>query len=384
MSVIQQSERILERVKQAKRWGALLSNPFFWWVVLILVCILVFLLFIILIIMLIFFPFLLFGDEGAFAYENNVSMGPGYSIVPGQLDADGTYYFWPVPTISRISSDFGTRDLGGYEFHDGIDIANGADKTANQPVYAMADGTVTVAGAVSGYGQAIYIDHGEGLVTIYGHMDSTMYVRPGQAVAKGQLIGKIGAGKVGRSTGPHLHFQVEVNGTAVNPLEYVVPPGSVDGGSTLPSDLAYKPLNIPAMLAYLQGRNSALADSSTLAMIDRAGKSTNVNPYLLIAITGQEQSFVPKNNNHASQIVRNPWNVFGCWCSGKGATLTTEEAAVIAAKTIIKLSQDRPADYDPIRWLNTTTDNPRGYYAEDPRWWIGVSKFFKKFKELGG
>lgn len=313
--------------------------------------------------------------------ENPVGGGPGFGIVPGQLDADGTYYTWPVPSISRISSEFGYRELGGYEFHKGIDIADGAEKTGNAPVYSMAAGTVTVAGAVSGYGQAVYVDHGNGLLTKYGHLDYFMIVSVGQQVAKGQLIGKIGAGKVGRSTGAHLHFQVEENGNPVNPLNYVVPPGA--GSGTLPSELSYQPMNISAMVTFLQGRKSALADPRILQMIDRAGKSTNVNPYLLLAITGQEQSFVPRDNNHASQIIRNPWNVFGCWCSGKGATLTTEESAIIAAKTIVKLSQGRPADYDPIRWLNTR-ENPRGFYAEHTEWWRGVSKYFKKLKDLGG
>lgn len=116
-----------------------------------------------------------------------------------------------------------------------------------------------------------------------------------------------------------------------------------------------------------------------LNMIDQAGRQKNVSPYLLLAITGQEQSFVPRSNNHAFEIIRNPWNVFGCWCSGKGATLTTGEAAVIAANTIIKLSQDLPAGRDPIQWL-VARDNPRGYYAEDTGWWIGVSKFYKALR----
>lgn len=325
-----------------------------------------------LIALLVFLPFMVFADS------DQLRAGSGGSItwnVPQQLDTDGTLYAWPVPSIARISSTFGLRDIGeGGENHNGIDIANGAANTELQPVYAMAAGMVTLAGAASGYGQAIYIDHGGGLVTKYGHLSTAMEVQVGQTVAKGQLIGRIGAGLVGRSTGPHLHFQVEINGRAVNPLQYVQAPGG-----SVPVQLSYEALDIPKVMAFLTQRNSALSDNGILTMIDQAGRQKNVSPYLLLAITGQEQSFVPRSNNHASEIIRNPWNVFGCWCSGKGANLTTGEAAVIAANTIIKLSQDLPAGRDPIQWL-VARDNPRGYYAEDTGWWIGVSKFYKALR----
>lgn len=324
------------------------------------------------------FPFLIFSDSEKLSASYASGTSSWYST-PTQLDADGSTYFWPVPTIANITSTFGYRDIGdGLEGHEGIDIANGADKTENQPIYAMAGGTVTVAGAVSGYGQAIYIDHGQGLVTIYGHLSTVMDVSVGEVVQKGQRIGFIGAGQVGRSTGPHLHFQVEVNGTAVDPLDYVAMPAA-----TMTLELSYQALDIPAVKAYLKGKKSALADNDILQMIDDAGKSQNVDPHLLLAITGQEQSFVPVTNNHADQIIRNPWNVYGCWCSGKGATLTTEQAAVIAAKTIVKLSQNRPSGRDPIQWL-VARDNPNGYYASDTGWWIGVSKFYQALLQTEG
>ncbi len=335
-----------------------------------------------------------------------VELAPGqgypgnYYDSPSQLDVDGTAYAWPVPTIARMSSSFGPRihpvtgEVG--KFHKGIDIADGAAKTELQPIYAMADGTVLVAGAVNGYGQAIYIQHEGGLLTIYGHLDSHMIVSPGQAVKKGQRIGRIGAGQVGTSTGAHLHFQVELNGNAVNPLNYVSPPttpgfgdwkpptGSENGGGP-GGDLAYRPLNIDAMAAYLNGRGAMMGDRGVLQMIDQAGKAKGVDPYLLLAITGAEQSFVPRSNNHASQIVKNPWNVFGCWCKGKGATLTTEQAAEIAANTIIKLSKDRPPGMNPIQWLNMPPGgNPRGYYAGDGSWWIHVSSIRNDLLKRGG
>lgn len=322
--------------------------------------------------MFVFLPFMIFSD--ADSYKPHTTDQYAW-MAPVQLDVDGMAYVWPVPTIDRVSSPFALRDLfGTTRMHKGIDIANGAANTELQAVYAMAAGTVTLAGAASGYGQAIMIDHGNGLVTKYGHLSTQMNVSVGDGVSKGQLIGKIGQGIVGRSTGPHLHFQVELNGVPVDPLNYVFAPGTKL--PTLPRELGYQSLNIDNVLQFLEKRKSALANRSLLQMIDEAGRTKNVSPYLLIAITGQEQSFVPRNNNHASEIIRNPWNVFGCWCKGKGAQLSTGEAAQIAANTIIKLSQDLPAGRDPIQWLSAK-DNPRGYYAADNGWWIGVSKYFK-------
>ncbi|WP_342477431.1 M23 family metallopeptidase [Paenibacillus sp. FSL H7-0350] len=334
--------------------------------------VLIFLGLVALVVMFVFLPFMIFSDADSYKPQ---TAGQYASMAPAQLDVDGTAYVWPVPTIERISSTFALRDLfGTTRMHKGIDIANGAANTELQPIYSMAGGTVTLAGAASGYGQAIRIDHSNGLVSIYGHLSAQMNVSVGDVVSKGQLIGRIGQGIVGRSTGPHLHFQVELRGVPVDPLEYVFAPGTEL--PTLPIELGYRSLNIPYVMQFLEKRKSALADHNLLKMIDDAGRTKNVSPYLLIAITGQEQSFVPKNNNHASEIIRNPWNVFGCWCKGKGAGLSTGEAAQIAANTIIKLSQDLPAGRDPIQWLSAK-DNPRGYYAEDNGWWIGVSKYFK-------
>ncbi|MGG4145691.1 peptidoglycan DD-metalloendopeptidase family protein [Paenibacillus algorifonticola] len=340
--------------------------------VLAIIAIILALLFVLLIIGLTFLPFLLFAQEGSLS--NQTGMEAGWA--PVRLEEDGSEYMWPVPTITRISSYFGIRNIGaGAEAHGGIDIADGAPKTELQPIYAMAAGVVTVAGNVSGYGRAIYIDHGSGLVSIYGHLDARMDVKPGDQVGKGQRIGLIGAGKVGRSTGPHLHFEIKLNGKRVNPLDYVQP------SSQLPGDLSYRSLKIAEVKAYLEGKKSALADVAILQAIDAAGRQQNVDPHLLIAITGQEQSFVPANRKNAALIVKNPWNVFGCWCSGRGATLTTERSALIAAKTIVKLSEDRPAGRNAIEWLSAK-DNPRGYYAEHAGWWIGVSKFYKTISKL--
>ncbi|MGC5327009.1 M23 family metallopeptidase [Brevibacillus sp. SYSU BS000544] len=333
-----------------------------------------FLMLIVFMIFLLFLPLLILAPENAFRSDDGYYTGE----VPENVDVDGTSYIWPVPNLNQLSTYFGeVRDFDTVP-HKGIDIIDprGASFTAMQPVYAMAAGVVTRAGAADGYGQAIYIDHGNGLLTRYGHLEvGEMSVSEGDNVAKGGLIGRIGKGKVGTSTGPHLHFQVEENGDPVNPLKYVKPPTFI-----VSADISYKPMAIPEMKAWLEKRDSALADERILQSIDKAAQAENVSPYVLISITGQEQSFVKKDHPNADQIIKNPWNVFGCWCSGKGATLTTEEAAQIAARTVAKLAQDCPAGMSPFQWM-VSSDNPRGVYAEDSGWWIGVSRFYNAILE---
>ncbi|WP_338709265.1 M23 family metallopeptidase [Paenibacillus amylolyticus] len=337
--------------------------------------------------LLIFTPFLIMSNQDQLSHKYNASENFDWDT-PSQLDSDGQAYMWPVPTIARMTSEYGTRihPVTGVrgKMHHGIDIAAGPGKTGGQPIYAMAGGTVTVAGPVGGYGQAIYIDHGNGLVSKYGHLEAAMDVDPGSVVTKGQRIGRIGYGQVGTSTGEHLHFQIEKNGSSVNPLNYVQPPGSSGPSKVNNLDIfVYKPLNIEATMKYLQKKNSSFADRSILEMLNRVGKEKNVDPHLLLAIPGQEQSFVPRSNNQAELIMRNPWNVFGCWCSGRGSKLNTEEAAKIAANTIIKLSKNRPEGRDPIEWLSAK-DNPSGAYAGHGDWWRGVSTFYKIISALDG
>ncbi len=86
------------------------------------------------------------------------------------------------------------------------------------PIYSAADGTVKSAGSEGGYGRAVRIVHGDGTVTVYGHM-SRLLVSAGDRVSAGQQIGK--EGNTGQSTGPHLHFEVRVNGTPIDPLSWL-------------------------------------------------------------------------------------------------------------------------------------------------------------------
>ena len=103
------------------------------------------------------------------------------------------------------------------EFHKGQDIS----APTGTPVNATADGVVVIAGWVKGYGNGIYIDHGNGISTRYGHL-SRIDVVVGQPIKQGQHLGLVGS--TGRSTGPHLHYEVRINGQAINPLTYLPPP----------------------------------------------------------------------------------------------------------------------------------------------------------------
>jgi len=124
---------------------------------------------------------------------------------------------WPV--VGKLESGFGGRrnPFGGrgYEFHTGQDI----DAQTGDPVVAGARGTVAFAGVQNGYGNLVVIDHGGGLTSRYGHL-SHIDVTQGQTVERGQFIGKVGS--TGRSTGPHLHYEIRINDEPVDPLQYLL------------------------------------------------------------------------------------------------------------------------------------------------------------------
>jgi murein DD-endopeptidase MepM/ murein hydrolase activator NlpD len=122
---------------------------------------------------------------------------------------------WPVE--GQVTGSFGERIdpfNGEGAFHSGVDISS----PYGTPVIAPADGVVTFTDNLGGYGRAIMIDHGNGISTRYGHL-SGFAVTAGQAVHRGDVIGYVGAS--GRSTGPHLHYEVRINDTPVNPYKYL-------------------------------------------------------------------------------------------------------------------------------------------------------------------
>jgi murein DD-endopeptidase MepM/ murein hydrolase activator NlpD len=117
------------------------------------------------------------------------------------------------PTEGVVTSRFGWR-WGGSDWHPGIDVA--AD--SGTPIVATATGVVVASGWNGGYGRQVVVDHGYGITTSYAH-NSENVVSVGQTVKKGQLVAYMGS--TGFSTGPHVHYEVQVNGTAVNPASFL-------------------------------------------------------------------------------------------------------------------------------------------------------------------
>ncbi len=158
---------------------------------------------------------------------------------------------------------------------------------------------------------------------------------------------------------------------------------------TPPKALRYREIDPLALMVWLERRGSYLAGPEFVAGFIEAGRRHNIDPRLLVAITGAEQSFVPRRNPSAWKIAQNPFNVFGCWCS---TSIGFATSARIAAATVARLSQDMPPGYDAIRWLSDPA-NPRGMYATgvenegkprptSPAWnWIrNVSGFFAQLR----
>lgn len=151
-------------------------------------------------------------QEANNAQNGGSSSGAGAPVVNGN-----GYFTHPCPGMTYQSSYFGEvrQGIGDTTPHKGHDYA----APAGTPIYAAAAGTVMIAGYSYSAGYWVVINHGNGLVTKYMHMYQAPYVSAGDTVVKGQHIG--GVGTTGQSTGNHLHFQVEVNGVAVNPSIYM-------------------------------------------------------------------------------------------------------------------------------------------------------------------
>jgi murein DD-endopeptidase MepM/ murein hydrolase activator NlpD len=140
--------------------------------------------------------------------------GGGSSSGGGRLGGSMT---WPTPGFGTVTSDFGWRThpiLGVRKFHQGIDVS----APSGARIVAVAAGTVLFSGDRGGYGNVVMIDHGDGLVTVYAHQ-SSIAVSEGKRVTRGQTVGRVGS--TGLSTGPHLHFEARVNGSARDPMGYL-------------------------------------------------------------------------------------------------------------------------------------------------------------------
>lgn len=140
-------------------------------------------------------------------------IGNLWRVPQGVGGPEGGPLQWPF-SQTTITAEYGPRESpgpGGSTFHEGMDFAPGE----GLPIPAAGSGTVELAGTNGGFGNCVIIDHGNGLKTLYGHMQSTPSVSVGQTVSAGTTIGAVG--NTGVSFGAHLHFEVHVNGSPVNP-----------------------------------------------------------------------------------------------------------------------------------------------------------------------
>lgn len=300
-------------------------------------------------------------------YDNSSYYSDSLIITAGK-------FHWPLNGYTKISSGYGSR-VHPIEkvrkMHTGIDIP--APLGTN--IFAVADGIVEFSGSRGGYGNLIIIRHSSSEKSYYAHNQRNI-VSQGDTVKQGQIIGTVGS--TGKSTGPHLHLEVRINNNPVDPLRYYTVTRDIP--TVLPEELKYKAINEKRLLQWLEHKNSYLASTEFISEFVSAAKEFDIDPLLLVAITGQEQSFVPKDHRNAADIAKNPFNVFGSWQRyGK----SFHDSARVASRTIVNLSKDRPPSENPIRWLSSKA-NPRGYYAADGNWWIGVSKIYDQIrKEVG-
>ena len=155
-------------------------------------------------------------DAAEAAYEQwvreNASSGSGTC-------AEG--FIWPLPSAGRVTTEFGaSQNVNGIisTGHKGIDIAI----AGGTPIYAAHNGTVAATTGHRSYGNVVMIDNGDGISTLYAHMQGPAIVGVGSTVTQGQVIGYVGS--TGNSSGNHLHFEVRVNGVRQNPRNYISPP----------------------------------------------------------------------------------------------------------------------------------------------------------------
>ncbi|WP_297445701.1 M23 family metallopeptidase [Desulfurobacterium sp.] len=159
------------------------------------------------------------GEGGIYIPLENMSpeeLSDSISVIDS-LISDFRKYPFGIPAYGRLTSKFGIRRdpfTHLLAFHPGIDIAN----KPGTPVRVTADGKVIRAGWWAGWGKVVLVKHPSGYITIYAHLRK-IFVKPGQKVKLGQVIGEMG--DTGRSTGPHLHYGIEINDRWVNPMKFL-------------------------------------------------------------------------------------------------------------------------------------------------------------------
>jgi lipoprotein-anchoring transpeptidase ErfK/SrfK len=160
------------------------------------------------------------------------------------------------------------------------------------------------------------------------------------------------------------------------------PPQSVSNQSTQTKNaavnqnlarlLAYHSVDQKKLRAYLKAKDSLLASEPYFSSIISVSRQHNLNPLLLFAIAGQEQALVPRGSSDAALIANNPFNVYGSWLE---YNTSINDSANIAANTIVALSKGRPANADPLAWINRK-------YASDPNWYKGVGSFLQELERV--
>lgn len=139
-----------------------------------------------------------------------------------------------------------------------------------------------------------------------------------------------------------------------------------NNSSRLPNYFKYIELNKEKLRNFLINKNSLLSEEPYFSSIINSSKEFNLNPLILFAITGQEQSFVPKTDKSSKKIANNPFNVFHSWMEYNTDIV---DSSKIACRTIINLCNDRPMGEDPFKWINRK-------YAEDKNWYKGVQSIY--------
>ncbi|MEN6325325.1 MAG: hypothetical protein ABFD18_03815 [Syntrophomonas sp.] len=168
----------------------------------------------------------------------------------------------------------------------------------------------------------------------------------------------------------------------ITPSKTPISKPSIDAASTpitgfasspnfLPMELRYKTVNEQRIKYFLASRNSLLADEPYFSTIIKTSRVYDVNPLLLLAITGQEQGFVPRMEDKAAQIANNPYNINHSW---QDYNTNIQDSTIIVAQTINNLSKNRPEDVHPLAWINRK-------YAQDQNWWIGVNRCWQEIEQ---
>lgn len=139
----------------------------------------------------------------------------------------------------------------------------------------------------------------------------------------------------------------------------------------LPTHFHYKDIDTDKLKAYLNTKNSLLAQEPYFTAIIETSKEFDLNPLILFAIAGHEQAFVPTTHPSAEEIANNPYNVFVSWQSYNTDII---DSSKIVSRTIINLSKDMPTDLNPFQWINRK-------YAEDESWWKGVDTIYNRLEK---